>query len=198
MKGCKVFFIMMDSNFEDDVFDTWLGILLGSDMWYPLWDSSQIFSTASALVQLISGQDASASPRVSIPSPPSSGKAQAYPVWHSSQLSPTASPTPHFFSGQDAVTSPFSVPSTPSSNNSKAQMTPKPTKPADFEAAWILLQKPSFAALPATLTTMLDELGITSAEDLSLLDDDVMKITLTNLMKPVQRAKLKEAFGYSG
>lgn len=76
-------------------------------------------------------------------------------------------------------------------------MTPKPTKPANFEAAWNLLQKPSFAALPATLTTMLEELGITSADDLSLLDDDVMKITLTSLLKPVQRAKLKEAFGYS-
>lgn len=56
IKGCRVYFIMMDSSFEDDVFDTWLGIMLGSDMWYPLWDSSQIFSTASALVQLISGQ----------------------------------------------------------------------------------------------------------------------------------------------
>jgi hypothetical protein len=114
-------------------------------------------------------------------------------VWHSSQLSPNASLTPHFFSGQDAA---ISVPSTPSSNSSKFQITPKPIKPANFEAAWILLQKTSFAALPATLTTMLDELGIANAEDLSLLDDDIMKITLTNLMKPVQRAKLKEAFGY--
>ena len=112
-------------------------------------------------------------------------------------LSQKSSPTTTyngFFNGQDGSMTPsYSVPSTPSSNSSKTHMLQ--IKPADFDAAWALISKSSFAALPKTLSTLLEELGIENSEDLSLLDDD-MKITITNLMKPIQRKKLREAFGY--
>ena len=126
--------------------------MLGSDLWYPLWDPSQINQTASAIIQLISGHSVT-------------------------------------------ITAPI-IPTTPSNKlmNDAGNSTPKQTKPADYEKAWSLL-KPNFASLPATLTTLLEELGVSDANDLSLLDDDIKSI-LPKFMKPLQRTKLNEALGY--
>ena len=146
---------MMDSTFTDDVYDTWLGAMLGADLWYPLWDPSQINQTASAIIQLISGHS------VTITAP-------TIPTTPSNKL----------ISGSDHA----------------GNSTPKQTKPADYEKAWKLL-KPSFASLPSTLTTLLEELGVNDASDLSLLDDDI-KLILPRFMKPLQRTKLNEALGY--
>ena len=146
---------MMDSTFTDDVYDTWLGSMLAADLWYPLWDSSQINQTASTLIELISGHSVT-------------------------------------------ITAP-TIPTTPSNklmndNSHAGNSTPKQSKPADYEKAWSLL-KPNFASLPSTLTTLLEELGVTDANDLSLLDDDIKSI-LPKFMKPLQRTKLSEALGY--
>lgn len=147
---------MMDSSFTDDVYDTWLGSMVASELWYPLWDASQITQTANTLIQLITGNDSSLSNNSSIQTPTTT-----------------------------TITTP-----------SKVSEIPKQIKEADYEAAWSLLSKPAFATLPSTLSTMLEELGINSASDLSLLDDEVIKAFLPNLMKPIQRNKLREALGY--
>ena len=161
---------MVDGTFTDEVYDTWLGSMVASELWYPLWDASQISQTASSVIQIITGQGAS--------------------------INTAATPT---------TPTTLNIPTTPSNNSSnvlnssgsnKNLGTPKQIKEADYDAAWSLLTKPAFSTLPSTLSTMLDELGITSAKDLSMLEDEAIRAFLPNLMKPIQRTKLKEALGY--
>jgi len=159
---------MVDGTFTDEVYDTWLGSMVASELWYPLWDASQVSQTASSVIQIITGQGASI---------------------NNTSTSPSTT---------------LNIPTTPSkssdnvlsSGSNKNLGTPKQVKEADYEAAWSLLTKPAFASLPSTLSTMLDELGITSAKDLSMLEDEDIRAFLPNLMKPIQRTKLKEALGY--
>ena len=53
-----VIFVMMDSTFTEEVYDCWLGSMVAGQLWYPLWDPSQVSSTAEAIIKLINGKDA--------------------------------------------------------------------------------------------------------------------------------------------
>jgi hypothetical protein len=53
----KLVFVMMESNYTTvstpDCCDGWLGIMLGDQLWYPLWDENQVESTARQLASMI-------------------------------------------------------------------------------------------------------------------------------------------------
>jgi len=56
MKGRKIIFLMMEESFIDEVEDCWLALMVGAELWYPLWEPSQISSTAEEIIKLINGQ----------------------------------------------------------------------------------------------------------------------------------------------
>ena len=57
-QGLKLFFVMLDEQYHTrsmpEVVDGWLGFLIGTEMWYPLWDIySQLDSTAQGIAEKI-------------------------------------------------------------------------------------------------------------------------------------------------
>ena len=224
---------MVDGTFTDEVYDTWLGSMLAADLWYPLWDASHISQTASALVEVITGQVAT----LNIPTTPSSNNVLSSSDSSKNLGTPKQVKETDYDAAWSLLTKPAfaSLPSTLSTvleelgissasdlssledeatraflpslmkpvQQSKLKdvlgthEVPKPVKEANYDAAWSLLSKPAFASLPSTLSTMFEELGITSASDLSSLEDEATRAFLPNLMKPIQRTKLREALGYN-
>ena len=141
MQGFKVIFLMMDNSFVDEVYETWLGVLLGAELWYPLWEPSTLNETVVSLLKIIKGQD-----------------------------------------NMTTMTEPLvcSVCSKKQEDNL-----------LDYEVAFSLL-KPNFAALPLSLSAIIEELGINDANDLSHAEQYILEF-LPNLLKPIQKKKFKDA-----
>jgi hypothetical protein len=63
--GLKLIYVMMDENYHTKSsprqVDGWLGFMVGTELWYPLWDGKFVDSTAKSISELI-GDHAKAGP----------------------------------------------------------------------------------------------------------------------------------------
>jgi hypothetical protein len=171
--GLKMVYVMMDENYHTKssprVVDGWLGFMVGTELWYRLWDASFVDETAKCIVDLVG---------------PNNGLIANNLAYLKAQQAPSANQSSqNNTSSQDNVPLPMTkaatAPPAPA-NKPTTSGTPNAT------AAW-----PSIDAKKAKYSTgmqgLIEDLGLEKAEDLAALD--VIDWTLVSFMmkKPQQK-----------
>lgn len=197
--------------------DGWLGFLVGSELWYPLFEASHVVPTTASVSKLILGETSSSKPGVK------SFKAMITPAKNltkilssrhssSSPLSDTSSSSSLV---EPSVALPYPSPPTqlpsmpetlldsPSRDDSRrailAQSVPHHSPGAthhnypdgklpDYITAWSYLQDTSNALYPKSLLALMEDLKLESGEDLEQLSDNLL-ICLSATLKPAPKAR---------
>jgi hypothetical protein len=166
----KVVFLMMNEHYttvsSPKFCDGWLGIMIGTEMWYPLWTDDKIAGTAKAIAQIIG--DAAYS----------KNGLRSRTVVDKSTVSAAAggATKPPLISSSTSVT--------PSSSPSKADTASIVVSSSEAcEQVWNTLHNEICCTNQAGLLEYLIELGITSKEDLPYIDDNSQAKLVTYLKK---------------
>jgi hypothetical protein len=173
----KLIYVMVDENYHTRssprAVDGWLGFMVGSDLWYPLWQMNQVEQTAKAIADLVGdhAKNNGSSSGVDFPSPIAA---------NTQTVSATAVVTVGPITRTTAVASPTAT-VTGSASSSK-----------DYEAAWKILNEPKKAIDSAAVTKLLDDYGVYSSEDFMKLDVDCFE-PLAVLLKQVPQKCFREA-----
>ena len=161
--GLQLMYVMMDDEYttmsKTQTVDGWLGFMVGTELWYPLWAADKVQGTATELAKLI-GDNAKCGGNFVLESPTSDV----------GPIGPTPDPTP-------------GTPGTPGPPIIQVPTTPAPTNPT--QAMWLTLHDSDKIKDSAGLTSFLSELGVLQADDLSVLEEGEI-ITLGKFLKPVQ------------
>jgi hypothetical protein len=144
--------------------DGWLGFMVGSELWYSLWHSNQVDSTAKALESLIGDF----------------GKRNQNASFASSIVrGPTI-----------AVESPSkNEQQTPKDDFKKQKLTS--SGPCDYETAWSCLEGKK-SLCPKAFPILLEELGIEELDDFKSAEPKMFE-ALACLLKPTQETKFRKA-----
>ena len=142
--GLEMMYVMMDAEYttvsKPYGVDGWLGFLVGTELWYPLWAPDKVDSTAREIVKLV-GDNAR--------SDGNNTKGNTMMVSSSSMVA----------SGM--VTSSSSTTVMVTSVSDKNPTNSNSNRPIlDFAAAWTLLQDPARVQDTAGLTATLNDLGV--------------------------------------
>ena len=214
----------MDQSFIDEVDDTWLAVMLGAELWYPLWDASNISGTASTLVKLIKGQEAvvtevgvdlppspsTKTPSTSTPKQGSTKPADFEAAWTiissctTSQALPVVLEELGIADGSDLS----------GVGSAALSFFPHLLKPVQkkkliealniMDDAAVQSKQADFEGAHALITSVstsqalpliLEEVGIADASDLSQTDISVL-VFIPELLKPVQKKKLLDLLGF--
>eukprot|EP01040_Poterioochromonas_malhamensis_P009077 gene9077-9831_t len=176
----KIAYVMMDQNYttvsKPNVVDGWLGFMVGTELWYPLWSLSQAESCARGIADIAKGNAVLATNQALL-----NGGGLPVPA-------PVA-PTYSTKSSDDS----FKSTSTPAPN------TPPPASSApsggkDFVAAWDCLTDPKKALDPVKLQEVLDEFGLSTPDEMQYLDVEQSQ-RLAALLKPIPQKKFKSSVG---
>jgi hypothetical protein len=166
----KLIYVMMDEHYHTRSsprqVDGWLGFMVGTGLWYPLWDANQVNLTASSLAAVI-GNNA---------------KLPAYESRTNGQRSETTS-----------IPSPIAGDSSSSScKEEEEEMIPplKPTGPPDCQAAFACLEKKK-AHRPHTLEGLMEDLELATADDLRVVGEEDWMLLCQSLKKPQQKTFLE-------
>jgi hypothetical protein len=166
----KIIYLMMNAHYytrsQPRKVDGWLGFMIASDLWYPLWDEDNVNTTANALGELL-GNNArlttNAGSAVQVPSFP----------WVTASTQSVSS----VFSKQKIIMA--TIPDCLPSN-------------ADLVTAFNILQQPKKTHCPNAWMILLNDLSIESPNDLK--DVEVRKLlALAELMKPIPSSQFLEA-----
>jgi hypothetical protein len=147
--------------------DGWLGFMVGSELWYSLWHSNQVDSTAKQLESLIGDfgkRSHNASSVISIARGPTIAvKESGSPSKNEQQ--------------------------TPKDDFKKQNSTP--SGPCDYEAAWSCLESKK-SLCPKAFPVLLEELGIEELDDFKSAEPKMFE-ALACLLKPTQETKFRKA-----
>jgi hypothetical protein len=166
----KLIYVMVDENYHTRssprAVDGWLGFMVGSDLWYPLWQMNQVEQTARAIADLVGehAKNNGSSSGVDFPSP----IATKHPTVSATATAPVGLPT------------------------STAAVTGSASSSRDYEAAWKILNEPKKAIDSAAVTKLLDDYGVYSSEDFMKLEVDCFE-PLAALLKQVPQKCFREA-----
>jgi hypothetical protein len=171
----KLIYVMVDENYHTRssprAVDGWLGFMVGSDLWYPLWQMNQLEQTAKAIADLVGdhAKNNGSSSGVDFPSPIAmkSSSTTAIPV--------TVKPGDQ----QLPVGSPIAVGGSTASSR-------------DYETGWEIVSEPKKAKDSAALASLLDEHGVYSLKDFMKLDPEYFE-SLGVLLKTVPQKCFREA-----
>ena len=153
----QLVFVMMDSNYTthtSDSVDGWLAFLLGDALWYPLWSSDEVSSSANRIVDLIGDKGKIVTPltdtnpivetpivssssiivETSMASSSSSKAVVETPVVSSSSSSVVVIETPIVTTSTEAQISSSSSLSRPNSASSTAAPFPPTSNPSSFSS----------------------------------------------------------------
>jgi hypothetical protein len=147
--------------------DGWLGFMVGSELWYSLWHSNQVDSTARSLESLI-GDFGKRSQNASFAS--------------SIVRGPTIAVESSSPSKNDQLS--------PKRDDFKKQKS-TPSGPCDYETAWSCLEGKKWIC-PKAFPIFLEELCIEDIADFKNLELKMIEV-LAGLLKPTQEAKFRKA-----
>ena len=167
--------------------DGWLGFLVGSELWYPLYDKSYVPSTASNITKLLHGESKypSSNKKVNV-------KSLKSIVAFSRKRSSNAN-----------ATDGFPLPLAPQQSGSllsqsESSHANSPSSPsADYETAWSLLVDDHNVLYPKALHALLDDLCLVAASDLQAVADNLL-VAISATLKPVPKRKFLESLQKSG
>lgn len=172
----------MDRNYHTNsvprVVDGWLGFLIGAELWYPLWEPSQVDSTSLSIKKLV-GDNASLAKNRLYMSARRGGAALPLAPSAPSTSSPTDPTTPISSASFNAATT-ISSPKPPA---------PPAAAVKSYATAWSLLDSKK-AKYSSVLQGLLEDMGLESSEDLSHLDLSEWRLLSLTLKKPQQSAFL--------
>lgn len=162
----KLCFVMMDADYtphsSPHYCDGWLGLLIGRNMWYPLWDESTVKCTAERLAVCVGGAAKHMSRHAAssiLPPPPQN-------IF-----------SPALYTGTDVTPQQATATST-------APSSPSP---------WEIIMNPAKVADQQGLDTILNELGISTSEELALCDTDEIS-RIADVLKPIPRKLFLKSF----
>ena len=182
LNGLKLIYVMMDRNYHTNsvprVVDGWLGFLIGAELWYPLWEPSQVDSTSLSIKKLV-GDNASLAKNRLYMSARRGGAALPLAPSAPSTSSPTDPSTPISSASFKAATT-ISSPKPPN---------PPAAAVKSYATAWSLLDSKK-AKYSSVLQGLLEDMGLESSEDLSHLDSSEWRLLSLTLKKPQQSAFL--------
>ena len=215
---------MMDQSFIDEVDDTWLAVMLGAELWYPLWDASNISETASTLIKLIKGQEAvvtevgvdlppspsTKTPSTSTPKQGSTKPADFEAAWTIISSCTTSQALPVVLE-ELGIADGSDLSGVGSAALSFFPHLPKPVQKKKLiealnimDDAAVQSKQADFEGAHALITSVstsqalpliLEEVGIADASDLSQTDISVL-VFIPELLKPVQKKKLLDLLGF--
>jgi hypothetical protein len=173
----KLIYVMVDENYHTRssprAVDGWLGFMVGSDLWYPLWQMNQVEQTAGAIADLV-GENA----KTGI----ANGGAMQSPVL----INPmTTSLSDQPKNNQTAAAS---------ASSATSAVTPLTTT-RDFQTGWDCLSDPKKTKDSAALASLLDEYGVYSLKDLIDLDVEYFE-ALAVLLKPAPQKCFRKALNF--
>jgi hypothetical protein len=154
--------------------DGWLGFMLGSSLWYPLWSPEQVQGTAVELAKMI-GDDAKYDGKFA-PGPASPGGNPTHMM--TSASAPTIS-TP-------ALAAPAGPAGTAAATAANG-VTANGGEP-DYAGAWALLNDPFFVRDADGIQNLLAEQAASACEDLGDIEEEVVE-QLCAFLKPVGTKK---------
>jgi hypothetical protein len=167
--GLKLLYVMMNENYTTEsrpvAVNGWLAGMVGAELWYPLWNKTQLTSTVNAVASKLGNYCRLAS---NIPLSLQSPSSLKSPV---SSLSPAS------------TLSDFSV-----SEIFRGLSLLKVEKDADFISAFECLQKDK-SLCPSSFDSLLASYNIMDSEDLKFADLQMI-VTLSGLLKP----RFRESF----
>jgi hypothetical protein len=213
----KLIYVMMDEQYHTRSsprqVDGWLGFMIGTQTWYPLWNSNQVETTAKSLAKLFADNGKIVDNRVWLKQPQEE-KEQEIEIEtetkeqeqeHTEDLEPRKSDEirlPTVLNNQsDDNDNVFSVnDDIPSNSNrfiSRATLTTIQRKETlfspDFPTAFNCLEKKK-AKHANALQSVLEDLGVGGADDLSVLEPEDCLLLYLTLRKP-QQSIFTEALG---
>jgi hypothetical protein len=169
----KLIYMMMNEQYHTGSrprkVDGWLGFMIGSDLWYPLWDENKIESAASSVAALI-GNNAKLSNKPKSITLHSSPMKKVLSVEASEKNPIIVIPNRN-----------FPVSSSPTVHTLVAQA--KLSKEADLDAAYACLEKKK-SFFPKSLLSFLEELSIEEAKDLKDTEVKIL-LSLASMLKPI-------------
>jgi hypothetical protein len=148
--------------------DGWLGFMVGSELWYTLWHSNQVESTAKQLESLI-GDFGKRSHNASFANSIVRGPTIAVKESSSASKNDQASPKRDDIKKQNSTAS----------------------GPCDYETAWSCLEGKK-SICPKAFPIFLEELCIEDIADFKNLELKMIEV-LAGLLKPTQEAKFRKA-----
>jgi hypothetical protein len=172
--GIKLIYVMMNENYHTRSsprqVDGWLGFMIGSELWYPLFNESFIESTVSALVGLMGDNAKRGSNALQSSIAPAMNNSTGN-VTSGKSLGGGAAPAP----APSFAAVPATVPAD-----------------ADFVVAFSILLPPKKSICPEGWSGFLKGLGLEEAEDLK--DFEARKlVALAEFLKPVPSTEFLKA-----
>jgi hypothetical protein len=173
----KLIYVMVDENYHTRssprAVDGWLGFMVGSDLWYPLWQMNQVEQTAKAIADLV-GENAKAGMT-------SCGAMQS-PV--------LVNPVTYSLSDQPKTNQTAAE----SASSATSAVTPLATT-RDYQTGWDCLSDPKKTKDSAALASLLDEYGVYSLKDLIDLDVEYFE-SLAVLLKPAPQKCFRKTLNF--
>ena len=213
--GLKLIYIMLDSMYTTvsapSRVDGWLGFMIGSELWYPLWQESHFQTTLKEVMQILGDNALKLDNCQSILSPPPSQQRQEQEQHQeqlpekstssSSVVPPTVAPSPVSSSSSVVVTAP-DVQAPPAvvprdgsaASNVIQQGPPAADAPRDFATAWQCLQAKK-TICPNSFPGLLEELGIETVEDFEKADEEYWRAFII-FLKPIHQKTYKQAMRF--
>jgi hypothetical protein len=178
--GVKLIYVMMNENYHTcsvpRQVDGWLGFMIGSELWYPLFNERSIDSTVSSLVGLI-GDNAKKSYNANSahsgpmpPVPPSVG--------HLVKSASTGSSQQNYASSSTVSAFPDVLPID-----------------ADYEKAFAILNQPKKSLCPNTWPAFLKELSVEEPDDLKNFEPSKL-FAFGEFLKSVPSAEFRKSLRF--
>jgi hypothetical protein len=176
----KIVYVMMDENYHPSstpqCVDGWLGFMVGTEQWFPLWDSDQVESTAKSISEL-AGNNALLTTNEAWLADRASGK-----LISPMEISSRNENSQKRFSSRTATATATAFES-PFESERKSSS----GKVKDVQVAWAQLD-PSKACYPKAMSAALEDIGLEKAEDLEVVDYHDWLVLSITLKKPQQKA----------
>jgi hypothetical protein len=160
--GIQLLFVMLDESYHTRSkvpIDGWIGSIVGSNTWFPLWDPMLLNPTVGSLAGLLGER----------------GKIAKHATINLEETSTASSTAP-----APAVDDVIVPPPAPVQTISKM-----PGGNPDFDTAWSCLEGRK-SLYPKGLEGILEDLGVYEVNDLKMLETQQLEL-LSLLLKPVQR-----------
>jgi hypothetical protein len=157
--GVKLFYVMMKEDYHTQSssrqVDGWLGFMIGSELWYPLWNESFIDSTVSSLAALMGDNAKRAADSGSVG------------ITRIDSVSGSLPTTPKKDNGGSGVAVPAAIPAD-----------------ADLATAFSILRQAKKSVCPGSWSAFIKELSLEEPDDLKNFETRKL-LALSEFLKPV-------------
>jgi hypothetical protein len=190
----KLIYVMMDEHYHTRSsprqVDGWLGFMVGTELWYPLWDANQVDHTAKALTELF-GDNAklAANENWLKLKPVETILTLTSNDYNNNSNSPVKTDNNKNNKSSNNIST-FASPVASSSDKKDLIPHVKPTGPPDCQAAFVCLEKKK-ANHPHALAGLLEDLELSGANDLAGLEPEDWILLCLMLKSPQQKIFLE-------